>query len=68
MKLRPLYATLPLALAAALSSGTPAASAGTGSEYAEHVVHCAQDMGFGGSHNPGVHHRGFASWPGAHEC
>lgn len=35
--------------------------------YADHVVHCAQDMGFTGSHNPGVHHQGFSGWQ-PHDC
>lgn len=68
MKHRPLYAALPLLLATALATGASPAVAGERADYAEHVVHCAQGMGFSGAHNPGVHHRGFAGWPGAHEC
>lgn len=46
-------------LAATFVSAGPAAAA---LEYAEHVVHCAQEMGMSGTHNPGVHHQGFSGW------
>jgi hypothetical protein len=36
----------------------------TGAQFGEHVSTCAQDMGLSGTHNPGVHHRGFAGWDG----
>lgn len=40
------------------------AQAQTGADYGQHVVMCAQEMGFDGEHNPGVMHRGFSGWPG----
>ena len=36
----------------------------TGAGFGQHVRHCAQTMGFSGTHNPGMHH-GFAGWDGA---
>jgi hypothetical protein len=47
-----------LFLLAAPASATPPEGV-----YAEHVVHCAQTMGFIGDHNPGMH-RGYAGWDG----
>jgi hypothetical protein len=35
-----------------------------GAEFGEHVSTCAREMGFSGTHNPGVHHQGFAGWDG----
>ncbi|NUT37107.1 MAG: hypothetical protein HOV79_28960 [Hamadaea sp.] len=53
------------AVAAALILAAPAAAqAGTGAEYGDHISTCAQTMGFTGSHNPGVHHHGYAGWDG----
>lgn len=62
MKIRAV-ATVLLTLAA-LGASAQTAVAG---EYGEHVVHCAQTMGFDGTHNPGVHHRGFSGWQ-QHDC
>jgi hypothetical protein len=39
----------------------------TGRDFGEHVVHCAQTMGFTGDHNPGMHH-GFAGFDPTHTC
>ena len=36
----------------------------SGGAFGQHVRHCAQTMGFSGTHNPGMH-RGFAGWDGA---
>lgn len=55
-------------LVAVTALAAPAIAVEPGSDYGRHVVHCAQVMGFSGDHNPGVHHQGFAGWPGAHEC
>ena len=49
-----------LIFAAAAAAGTALtlpspATAADGSGYGEHVVSCAQDAGFGGAHNPGMH-------------
>lgn len=44
---------LPLATSAQASGG----------DFGQHVRHCAQTMGFSGTHNPGMHH-GFAGWSG----
>jgi hypothetical protein len=35
----------------------------TGSDFGRHVAHCAQTMGFDGTHNPGMH-QGFSGWDG----
>jgi hypothetical protein len=35
------------------------ADVATGTEYGEHVAHCAQMMGLSGEHNPGMH-QGYA--------
>jgi len=40
-----------------------AALAGSGPEFGQHVVDCAQTVGFSGAHNPGMHH-GAAGWDG----
>jgi len=39
----------------------------TGRDYGHHVAHCAQTMGFDGTHNPGMH-RGYAGWSPMHPC
>lgn len=52
-------------LAAAIVSPAQAA---TGRDYSEHVRACQQDMGFTGTHNPGVMHQGFSSWDPTHAC
>ena len=43
------------------------AATGTGQEFGQHVVTCAQTMGFDGMHNPGMH-QGFSGWDPAHRC
>jgi len=45
-------------------AGTAPAFAVNPSTFGTHVRDCAQTMGFGGSHNPSVHH-GPAGWDGA---
>jgi hypothetical protein len=47
-----------LALPATAQAADPAAN-----DYGQHVRHCAQTMGFTGTHNPGMHH-GNAGWTG----
>lgn len=44
-----------------------AVTGSTGRDFGQHVVMCAQGMGFDGQHNPGMHH-GFAGWDAAHMC
>lgn len=44
------------------------AQAATGEDYSEHVRTCQQDMGFTGTHNPGVMHQGFSNWDPTHVC
>lgn len=46
---------------------SPAASASGGAEFGQHVRSCAQDMGFDGTHNPGMH-SGYAGWDPDHVC
>jgi hypothetical protein len=68
---RSLTALAGLALAGAvlLSGGvTGAASAATGSAFSEHVRTCQQEMGFTGTHNPGVMHQGLSGWDPSHAC
>ena len=64
--------SLPKALSVLLLSGLSvalpsSASASAGSEFGHHVQSCAQNMGFDGTHNPGMH-TGFAGWDPAHVC
>lgn len=44
------------------------AQASSGRDYADHVRACQQEMGFSGTHNPGVMHQGFSGWDPAHTC
>ena len=55
-------------LVAAAPAGASAQPDGaeSGRAFGQHVANCAQQMGFDGAHNPGMH-RGFAGWPGG-EC
>jgi hypothetical protein len=53
--------------ALALASPAVATAAGPGADFGQHVRHCAQSMGFDGTHNPGMHH-GFAGWDPSHRC
>ena len=59
------------AIAVALVVAAPAAawaqpdSAESGRDFGQHVATHADQMGFGGAHNPGMH-RGFAGWPHNH--
>lgn len=48
---------------AALLAPLAASAQPTGADFGQHVRHCAQTMGFSGTHNPGMH-RGFAGWDG----
>lgn len=50
------------------SAGPALAVDGAGRDYAEHVRICQQEMGFSGTHNPGVMHQGFSGWDPAHTC
>lgn len=60
-----LAAGLAAAALALIPTGASAqtGSGGAGSQFGHHVVACAQQMGFSGSHNPGMH-QGFAGWNG----
>ena len=40
-----------------------AALAGSGPAFGQHVVECAQTVGFSATHNPGMH-QGAAGWDG----
>lgn len=53
-------AVLVLVGAGALA-GTPAQAVETPVGFGQHVVMCAQNMGFSGTHNPGMH-QGAAGW------
>ena len=50
-----------------LTPAIASAGTGTGREFGQHVVTCAQTMGFDGTHNPGMH-QGFAGWDPSHTC
>ncbi|MBC7678755.1 MAG: hypothetical protein H7233_07175 [Pseudorhodobacter sp.] len=54
---------LPAALFALAAPATAAAAPDDVPGFGVHVFACAQSMGFGGSHNPGMHH-GAAGWDG----
>ena len=56
-----------LLLAALPLTWPSSASAAAGSEFGHHVQSCAQDVGFHGAHNPGMH-TGFAGWDPTHVC
>ena len=49
-------------------AGSALAAEATGRDYAEHVRMCQQEMGFSGTHNPGVMHRGYSGWDPTHTC
>lgn len=53
-----------LALVLGMALASPAFAL-TGAEYGAKVTKCAQEMGFSGTMNPGVCHKGFS---GAKEC
>lgn len=55
-------------LVAALGGLLGAAPALADSSYAEHVRSCRADMGFSGTHNPGVMHQGRSGWDPTHAC
>lgn len=44
------------------------AHASTGTSFSQHVRACSQGMGFDGTHNPGVMHRGYSGWDPSHVC
>lgn len=50
------------------SAGSALAADGTGRDYAEHLRMCRQTMGFSGTHNPGVMHKGYSGWDADHTC
>lgn len=68
--LRPLARTVGITGATVLmafaGSGIPTAVA-SGQDYGQHVRMCAQDVGFDGSHNPGMH-TGISDWDRTHAC
>ncbi|HEY3033174.1 MAG TPA: hypothetical protein VGJ54_00745 [Streptosporangiaceae bacterium] len=49
--------------AAAMLATASVAFAEPGPAFGQHVVQCAQTVGFSGTHNPGMHH-GAAGWDG----
>lgn len=48
-------------------TGTASAAVVEGRDYANHVRACQQEMGFSGTHNPGMHH-GNSGWDPTHTC
>ncbi|MDF1596789.1 MAG: hypothetical protein P1T08_11985 [Acidimicrobiia bacterium] len=50
------------ATVAALMLAPVAASASPDGNFGSHVSQHAQDHGFSGTHNPGVHHQGASGW------
>ncbi|MFE6648938.1 hypothetical protein ACFVJS_20400 [Nocardioides sp. NPDC057772] len=56
-----------VAVAAAVVLTPSSAAAADGREFGHHVVHCAQGVGFDGTHNPGMH-RGFRGFATHHVC
>ena len=61
--IRTMAAATAAAAALTLAMAAPA-QAVEGRDFASHVVMCQQEMGFSGTHNPGVMHRGVAGWSG----
>ena len=57
-----------LAGAAAVPAQAVPAQAAAGQDYAAHVRACQAEMGFSGTHNPGVMHRGYSGWDPTHLC
>ena len=59
-------AAIGTALAAAVLTvgATPAAADG---DFGDHVITCAQTVGFSGDHNPGMH-QGRHGWDPTHTC
>lgn len=45
----------------------PAFAASANADYGQHVRHCAQEHGFNGDHNPGLH-QGKSGWDPTHVC
>jgi hypothetical protein len=56
-------AVMIMALVVPLVSSPAWASPQAGAEFGQHVRECAQQVGFSGQHNPGMH-RGAAGWDG----
>lgn len=54
--------TTALIASASLLPG-PAAMADDNSAFGQHIVDCARNVGFSGTHNPGMHH-GASRWSG----
>ena len=62
--MRPVLRSAVVVIATAtLLAPASAALAAPGSAFGPHVVHCAQTIGFSGTHNPGMH-QGGAGWDG----
>ena len=61
---------VPAVLAAAIVGlvASAPAQASSGRDFSDHVRTCQQEMGFTGTHNPGVMHQGFSGWDPAHMC
>lgn len=52
-----------LALTVVMSMAAAPAFASTGRDFGtHHSTHAIEEGGFTGTHNPGVHHTGFAGW------
>jgi len=64
LTIRSTAATAAAALVVATGGLEPANAA---DDFGSHVVDCAQDPGFNGEHNPGMH-RGYAGWDPTHVC
>jgi hypothetical protein len=63
-KLGMLAAVLAIVLTAAGPAYAATGANGAGRAFGQHVSTMAQDVGFSGSMNPGVMHRGFSGWTG----
>ena len=50
------------------AAGAATADTSTGSAFSDHVRTCQQEMGFTGTHNPGVMHQGLSGWDPSHAC
>ena len=56
-----------IATAATVMIAGPASVANADDDFGQHVRMCAQEHGFDGDHNPGMH-QGMSGWDPSHVC
>lgn len=65
--MRRVFVSVVGATMAARTVSAPAYAA-EGQDFSEHVRACQGDVGFTGTHNPGVMHQGLSGWEPSHTC